>query len=549
MRVALYARRSTAEHQAASLDVQTEEAQRFCAARGWSITEVFCEDSVSRAEFVNRPALGKLLAAATSKPRSIDAVVMRDDSRLGGDLYRSGMVLQELHDAGVEVWYYANGERVRFDDPTLKLVSAVKLYASEVERLKISGRVREHLENRARKGLNVGGRVYGYDNVRVDGRTEYRVNPDEAEVVRDLFERHAQGAGVRMIAKALNDRGVPAPRAGARGSGSWSPSCIHAMLRRERYRGMLEWGRVGGEYRGGTRVSVERPDDQLVRVERADLAIVSPELWARAQARIVESREGVTKRYGRAPAYLLSGIGRCAACGGPIAANTGKYGSKTIKVYLCGWNRDRGKSVCTVAVKRPVEDIDHAIVSFIREKVLSPAIVNAILRGVRERIESGAEGPREEEEIARRTLARLESETARLIAALATSDAPPAAVLAGIAEREKRVAEVRARLDVFARTAAPPTPRWADVEAKLRGEFDALEALYGSDTASARQALQTLVRGSLRFSAAEVKGRPAWHVEADLNVPGVSVLSTTPMGAAHTPGADFLGEMDVRVLG
>jgi site-specific DNA recombinase len=530
VRVALYARRSTAEHQAASLDVQTEEARRFCDARGWSIVEVFCEDSVSRAEFVNRPALGKLLAAATSKPRSIDAVVMRDDSRLGGDLYRSGMVLQELHDAGVEVWYYATGERVRFDDPTLKLVSAVKLYASEVERLKISGRVREHLENRARKGQNVGGRVYGYDNVRVDGRTEYRINADEAEVVRELFERHAKGEGVRTIAKALNERGVPAPRAGARGSGSWSPSCVHAMLRRERYRGVLEWGRIGGEYRGGTRVTIERPDDQLVRVERADLAIVSDAVWERAQSRIVETREGVTRRYGRAPAYLLSGIGRCVACGGPIAVNTGKYGSKRIKVYLCGWNRDRGKAVCPVSVRRPVEDIDHAVVSFVRENVMSPAVVDAILDGVRRRIETGVAGPREEEAEARRTLARLEAETARLTAALASSDAAPAAVLAAIAEREAKATDVRARLDVLGRSVAPIMPRWADIEAKLREEFESLGALYGSDTASARRALQTLVVGPMRFSAAVIAGRPAWHVEADLNVPGVSVLSTTPMG-------------------
>lgn len=162
MKAAIYARRSTTEHQATSLDVQVEEARRWCAARGWEVVSEYREDGVSRADFTNRPALGRLLADAERE--LFGAVVIRDETRLGGDLYRTGALLQELHDQRVEVWHYATGERVSFDSPELKLMAAVKLYAAEVERLKLSGRVREGLENRARKGLNVGGRVYGYTN-------------------------------------------------------------------------------------------------------------------------------------------------------------------------------------------------------------------------------------------------------------------------------------------------------------------------------------------------------------------------------------------------
>ena len=309
MKAALYARRSTTEHQAASLDVQVEEARRWCAARGWEVVATYLEDGVSRAEFVNRPALGKLLAGAADG--LFEALVMRDDSRLGGDMYRTGMVLQDLHDAGVAVWYYASSERVSFDDPTAKLISAVKLYASETERLKITGRVREHLEHRARKGLNVGGRVYGYRNERTAEGVRYVVEPTEAAIVCEIFERHATGQGIRGIAKALNARGVPGPRPGR----PWAPGGIHAMLRRERYAGVLEWGRVGAEYKGGTRHTIERPASERIRVERPELAIVGADLWKRAQARVVATAGAHTKRYGREPAYLLTGLGRCEACG------------------------------------------------------------------------------------------------------------------------------------------------------------------------------------------------------------------------------------------
>jgi hypothetical protein len=57
LRAAIYAHRSTDEHQAASLDVQVEEARRFITSQGWAFAGDFLEDAVSRAEFKKRPSL------------------------------------------------------------------------------------------------------------------------------------------------------------------------------------------------------------------------------------------------------------------------------------------------------------------------------------------------------------------------------------------------------------------------------------------------------------------------------------------------------------
>lgn len=534
MRALLYVRRSTAEHQALSLDVQTDEARRFCAARGWTVVDVLLEDGVSRAEFVHRPALGKLLALAASKPRAIDVVVMRDETRLGGDMYRTGMVLQELHDRGVEVWYYATAERVSFEDPTAKLMAAVRLYASEVERLKIAGRTREALVHRHRAGHNVGGVVYGYDNVRVvgtDGRahTEYRINPAQAEVVRELFERHARGEGVRGIAKALNSRRVPAPRAGARGTGSWSPSCVHAMLRRERYRGRLEYGHTGAKYALGTRTTVERDAGDVVVIERPDLAIVSAELWEAAQARTTEAHG---RKFGRVPAFLLTGFARCAKCHGPIhGTNSKRAKSEIIKVYECGYHRARGEEVCDVTTRRPVTDVDHVIVGWIRRNVLSAPVVDAILRGVKARFEAGKVAPQaaEAEEL-RRELARVERQVARLTSALAESDDAPASIVAGITEREARARELRERLTVLdvARPIVPAS--WEDIEARARRTVEDLGALWGRDLQTARKALGALLDGPLTFTATVRNETPAWKITGMVRLPGGCFSVSDPNG-------------------
>ena len=85
MRAAIYARRSTDEHQAASLDVQLDEARRYVASRGWTVDDehVYLEDAVSRAEFVKRPALIAMVNAAEAK--AFDVIVTRDETRLGGE--------------------------------------------------------------------------------------------------------------------------------------------------------------------------------------------------------------------------------------------------------------------------------------------------------------------------------------------------------------------------------------------------------------------------------------------------------------------------------
>lgn len=117
-------------------------------------------------------------------------------------------------------------------------------FAAELEREKIAQRTHEHLLVKARRGLNVGGRVYGYNNVEVmegDRRkhVEYEINQEQAAIIVEIFTRYARGEGLRTIAKALNGRHVPSAWAGKRGSGSWSPSALFAVLRRARYVGVL----------------------------------------------------------------------------------------------------------------------------------------------------------------------------------------------------------------------------------------------------------------------------------------------------------------------
>ena len=161
----------------ASLEVQVGEARRYIAARGWTLDpdHVFIDDAISRAEFKKRPGLLALLNGAGS--RTFDVVVARDESRIGGDTYRTGIVIQDLLDHGVRLFYYFTDEGVRLDGAVEKFLVAARAFASELEREKTFQRTHEHLMTKARRGLNVGGRVYGYDNVEIMEGDRRRVFP------------------------------------------------------------------------------------------------------------------------------------------------------------------------------------------------------------------------------------------------------------------------------------------------------------------------------------------------------------------------------------
>lgn len=112
-----------------------------------------------------------------------------------------------------------------------------------VRRTRSGGGKLRHRRRRRTSGRcspdTVGGRVFGYDNVKVDGHMERRINPREAAVVRDIFVRYAKGEGLRTITKALNAGRVPSPRPQNGRPSGWSPTTIFTVVRRELYRGVV----------------------------------------------------------------------------------------------------------------------------------------------------------------------------------------------------------------------------------------------------------------------------------------------------------------------
>ena len=75
-------------------------------------------------------------------------------------------------------------------------------------------------------------RCYGYDTGPDGGLV---INPDEAVVVRWIFERYLNGDSLGRIAAGLEEQGIPSPT----GKPKWNREALNKLLSNEKYTGRV----------------------------------------------------------------------------------------------------------------------------------------------------------------------------------------------------------------------------------------------------------------------------------------------------------------------
>lgn len=517
-RAALYLRRSK-DKQEASVEVQRSEALAYCESKGWLVAEqmVFIDDDHSRAEFKKRPALIQMLNAA--KDGRFDVVVVRDDSRLGGDTYRTGMVIQDLIDNGTQLVYYYTDEHVQLASAVDKFLIAARNFASELEREKISQRTHEHLLNKAKQGRPAGGIAFGYQIAEDErGFREYQIKENEAAVVRRMFEMYAKGMGFRSIASTLNREGVKSPRAGKRGTGSWSPSSVRGVLKNPRYIGAAPYNQTEKTYKGGTKVRLQRPESEHIQYETP--RIVSDDVWTEVAQRFEGNKPfgGAKAGKGRRNKYLLSGIGRCGVCGGPMQVCNARQGRQNIRVYGCRWRKDRGASVCSNSLHQPVERVDAFVVGYLRHHILTERVVEEICGVVRERLQDRQQHVPDELAAMRAEADAVRREVANLTSALASAAAQPVAVLKAIGEREEKLTQLEARIGTLEASMNIVEDELGNLEAEARDRIERLAEVLADVPTEARSFLEDLAPDGLQFEPVQRANGPRYRVHGRLAV-------------------------------
>lgn len=235
---------------------------------------------------------------------------MSEESRFGRETIETAYVLKQLIVAGVRVFSYLDNRERTFNTPIEKAMLSLQTMADEIEREKSRVRTYDALLSRAKSGKTVGGGCFGYRNERHPDGVRRVIHSDEAAVVRRIFTMAAQHYGLGRIAKTLNEEGLPCPRPQQGRPAGWAPSSLHALLRRDVYRGVLVWNKTRKRDQWGVKHQQPRPKRDWLRVDVPGLAIVDEALWAAAHAAMSQQRTrfGRDRRF-RSPGRLSGGDG------------------------------------------------------------------------------------------------------------------------------------------------------------------------------------------------------------------------------------------------
>jgi DNA invertase Pin-like site-specific DNA recombinase len=513
MLAAIYARRSKEQHvadEAKSVTRQEALAREFARSRDWTVTDVFVDDGISGAEFGKRPGLQRLLNSLLPRPRFATLIVSEQKS-IGRESAETMFVIKQLAEAGVEIFEYVHGRSLTPKNWLDKVTSAVLSAADEAAQRQSSERVHEAHTRLHQAGHIVGGRVFGYRNHVVyhgtdrDGNplrshVEREINPEEAAVVRRIFEMYDSGFGVKRIAKILTAEGVPEPTHAKRKDGlepvkGWAPSTVrYALSRQSYYTGVFVWNKTRKRNDWGKWAPTDRPEDEWIRTApNPDLQIIDEALWKRVESRRT-AKEGRTLRFadgrmsGRPPKTdtqnLLAGMATCGVCGGGMVVETGgkKRGRKP--EYIC--HRHRANASCPNNLRISVAEVNEAVLSAVEAHALTPEAIEQVIQ-LTER-----DDVREHQAALLREQKDNEKRIARLTLALETGG-ELGSLLTRLRELEARQVAIGNEL-----RALRPVPRLApDVVENRLSEW---RRLLRASTTQGRAVLQRILVGRVTFT-------------------------------------------------
>ena len=550
----LYARKSTEQvgvtDEQRSVTRQIEHARAYALAHGWVVRDeyIFVDDGISGAEFQKRPGLTRLLNTLRPRP-PFQVLIMSEESRLGREQIQTAYVIKQILDVGVRIFYYLDDRERTLDSATEKVLLSLAGFASEMERERGQQRTHDAMLRLARGGYVTGGKVYGYDNVRAStpgtGSGTHRsparrvINPTQGAVVRRIFQWSADGWGITRIAKQLNAEGIPPPRGGEHG---WAPTAIREMLHNELYRGRGLWNRTKKAHRRGTKTQETRPPADLVDVELPDCRIISDDLWEAAHAALdrrasvfVPQSRPVTEveplpQLTPPSSYLLSGLARCAPCGGPIIAMSRHHGRRRGYFYGCAHNWKRGPAICSNNLHLPQAILDEAVldamVHALDAELVEAAVAQAFARLTETVAKTADRRPMLESEIAEAR--RREQRLADAIAHGSPGEAAPEALLTALRAEEIRRKDLEQQLATLPQPTAVISVDRDRVARELRTRADDMRGVLRRQGAQAREALQTLLVDRVDCTPVLVAGTRGYAFTGDGTFGGLLAASTWP---------------------
>ncbi len=326
LRVAAYARVSDEDLEHSLISQITYFRNYINSNPEWCLAGVFADDSISGTDIVHRPQFNRLVAECEAG--NIDMVVCKSISRFARNTVDLLKTTRRLKELGIPVYFEREGINSMTGEGELML-TLLASFAQEESRS-----ISENVKWAVRKGFEQGKQngvcpPYGY---RWDG-TMYRVVPEEAEVVKEIFSLYLGGESATKIAKKLADKGVT-----GKSGKPMNGSAVLIILENPAYIGVKMLQKY---YIENGKRKTNRGELPQYLVEEMFEPVISKTDFAKAQEIRKERAEAFHKPGEK---KLLTGLMKCGYCGKNICQRA-SYDGKVVK-WGCDCQIHGGKDKC-----------------------------------------------------------------------------------------------------------------------------------------------------------------------------------------------------------
>lgn len=342
----IYARFSSHNQREESIEQQVAECEAFALASGITIVRIYA-DSAKTGRTDRRPQFLKLQREA--QKGDFQYIIAYKSNRIARNILNALIFENDMEALGIKVVYakeeFGNNAAGRF---ALRTMMNVNQFFSE----NMAEDIRRNQKDNAMNCRANGPAPLGY-KTGADGR--FVIDETKAPIVREIFNRIANGERFVEISEDLNSRGLK-----TKNGHEWKKSSFYTILHNERYTGVYLF------------------DD--VRIEGGMPVIIERGLFDKVQEIMKTKKNPQGRKRADDAVYLLTGKLFCGKCKSHMIgmSGTSKNGNSHY-YYVCNEKRIGG-SCNKKAIRR--DFLEKEIAKAIRHYILRPNVMEWIVQQV-----------------------------------------------------------------------------------------------------------------------------------------------------------------------
>lgn len=357
----------------------------------WQMADIYADEAITGTAVKKRENFQRMINDCMNG--EIDMIIVKSISRFARNTLDTLKYVRMLKEKQVAVLFEEENINTSTMDGELLLTILSSVAQQEVQN--ISEHVKLGLSMKMRRGEMVGfNGCLGYDYNSAD--KTITVNPQQAEIVRYIFERYVEGAGGKIIARELKNLGYM----NKAGNTNWSDSGIVGIIKNEKYKGDLLMGKTFTlDPISKRRLENQGEEDQFY-IENHHEPIITKELFEMAQ-QILKRRTGShskgNNREKFSRQYAFSCMLKCGFCGGTLTRRSWNANTEYQKtIWHCVSATKKGKHNCPYC-KGIAEDLIEQ--AFIRSYNLLCANNNSFVDSFLEKVKQALQVDNNSKEI------------------------------------------------------------------------------------------------------------------------------------------------------